>query len=73
MKAAQTFQTIDQRKPNRADHVWLYLKYRGHHKCVLCGAITPELPPPYPTDPNWLPIRYEKLTGEELVMCPERK
>lgn len=48
--------------------MWYYLKYRGYYKCVLCGAITPSAPP-YPTDPEWLPQRYEALTDEERTMC----
>ena len=68
---AAKYQTVQTRKPNRADHVWFYLKFRGYHKCVLCGAMTPDMPPPVPTPDAWMPYKYEKLTDEERAMCKE--
>lgn len=67
----QLFQTPHLRNPNRADHVWLYYIDRNRWKCVLCGAICVH-PPKYPTPPDWMPDRYEKLTEEEQVMCVDR-
>ena len=63
-------QTPKTKYPNRADHIWTR-KSADEYKCVLCGAITfQRVPPNHPTDPEWVPLRYEKLTDDEKLLCP---
>ncbi len=66
------FQTPQTRRPNRADHVWIYLNHKGCFKCVLCGAVAWGTPPPYPTLESWMPKCYEELTEEERLMCVDK-
>lgn len=61
-----SYQSIEDRRPDRGRHVWRRLK-DGSHKCVLCGGITIQVP----TD-DCLCERYEELTDEERDMCPQR-
>lgn len=62
------FQKVGQTWLDRKEHVW-YRKAGKSYKCVLCGAVTAH-PPSYPTDPAWMPERYEKLKDEERKLCP---
>lgn len=51
---------------DRKDHVWF--KHKGLYKCCLCGAVC-EVPPPYPTPANWMPMMYEPLNEPERMQC----
>ena len=73
LKGKLFFQTIADKRPDRADHVWHYLGDHEHlWMCVLCGAVTHD-PPPYPTDSTWLPIRFEKVTDEIQKLSEAKK
>lgn len=63
------FQTTKTRKQDPKDHIWHYFPKRKLHKCVLCGALA-AMPPAYPTDPEWLPDKYEALTQDERDLAP---
>lgn len=65
------YQTEQTRRIDRKDHVWHNRHNRGW-KCLLCGGITLELPPDYPTADDFTPIRYEPLTKEERALVPFR-
>lgn len=54
---------------DRSDHVWLKTG-RYESKCVLCGGVCKNPPPPYPTPDDYNPLRYEKLTVEEKSIFP---
>lgn len=60
-------QTVDEKKPERTDHIWF--KKNGVWKCCLCGGVT-RTPPPFPTPERWVAERYEKLTDEERLLDP---
>ena len=66
------FQTPRTKNPNRYDHVWYKRKEDGKWKCCLCGALCNK-PPEFPTDPDWRAERHEKLTQEEVALCPPAK
>ena len=70
LKGKLFFQTIADKRPDRADHVWM--KRNGDWLCVLCGAVTHD-PPPYPTDSTWLPIRFEKVSDEVQKLSEAKK
>lgn len=62
------FQRASARHPNdRKDHVWC--RVEGKWICGLCGAMTRDMPPEYPTDNHWMPERYVKLTDEVKQQC----
>lgn len=67
----EAYQTVKSRKPDRKDHVWLRLANRW--KCVLCGGLTANVPPAYPTPATWRPDDYEVVTEEERALCPREE
>jgi hypothetical protein len=67
------FQSVLEKRLVRSDHAWHSEARRGLHKCCLCGAITHETPPDFPTDKTWMPERYEKLTEEDRELVRLRR
>ncbi len=63
------YQTPKAKSLDRADHVW-FERRKGGWKCLLCGAVTDLIPPDYPTDKDWIPARYDKLTKDERALAP---
>lgn len=70
------FQTVDNKHPDRTDHVWM--KCDGadppktrYYRCVLCGAVTDD-PPDYPTPKEWTPKFYDEITAKDRELCPPR-
>lgn len=60
------FQTPKTKNLKRSDHIWN--RSGKGWKCLLCGGITFNTPPEFPTDQDWTPERYEKLTDKERDM-----
>ena len=53
------------------DHFW---EKRGKiWKCLLCGGISLQKPPPLPTPADWSPDAFEELTDEERARARQRK
>jgi hypothetical protein len=65
------YQTPKTPKMSRADHVWVERR-GGGYKCCLCGAVTDERPPPFPTAKDWMPVKFDKLTAQERELAPFR-
>lgn len=66
--------------PDRKDHIWIAAGEGDEtptavreFKCVSCGAIATVEPPPYPTDPEWRAVRFDRLTDAERELCPREK
>lgn len=57
---------------SRKDHVWVSRR-GGGYLCVLCGGVTDEKPPPFPTPKDWMPRRYDGLTEKERGLVPFRE
>jgi hypothetical protein len=61
-------QLVGQPVLDRTDHVWKRTK--AGYKCLLCGGVTRDEPPEYPTDPGFAPDRYDPLTEKERSLVP---
>lgn len=67
-KRQRHFQAVTDKVIDRTDHVWFATGWCW--KCVLCGGVVIDRPPPYPTPPDWLPRDFRPLTDQERAMCP---